>query len=130
MEKIIDKLILLIGGIVTLLGGYDVALKSLIIIIVIDYLTGICSAIYNKKLSSKVGLKGIIKKVAYLGVVALACVLDNLTGTNGIIRTLIIYFFIANDGLSIIENLAEMNIKLPKKLTEVLEQLKKDKGVR
>lgn len=108
-----------------LLGGLDIALKSLLLIIVIDYLTGIASAIYNKKLSSKIGLKGIIKKFSYLCVVALSVVIDELTGQNGIIRTLVIYFFVANDGLSIIENLAEMNIKLPQKLIDTLEQLKK-----
>ena len=108
-----------------LLGGLDIALKSLLLIIVIDYLTGIASAIYNKKLSSKIGLKGIIKKFSYLCIVALSVVIDELTGQNGIIRTLVIYFFVANDGLSIIENLAEMNIKLPQKLIDTLEQLKK-----
>ena len=108
-----------------LLGGLDIALKSLLLIIVIDYLTGIASAIYNKKLSSKIGLKGIIKKFSYLCVVALSVVIDELTVQNGIIRTLVIYFFVANDGLSIIENLAEMNIKLPQKLIDTLEQLKK-----
>ena len=110
---------------VYLMGGFDIALQSLIIVIVIDYLTGIASAIYNKELSSKVGFKGIIKKFCYLLVVALSVVIDNLTGQSGIIRTLVIYFFVANDGLSIIENMAEMNIKLPKKLIDSLEQIKK-----
>ena len=107
-----------------LLGGMDIALKSLIIIMMIDYITGIASAIYNKKLSSKIGFKGIIKKFSYLCIVALSVVIDNLIGQNGIIRTLVIYFFVANDGLSIIENMAEMDIKLPKKLVDSLEQIK------
>ena len=108
-----------------LMGGFDIALQSLIIVIVIDYLTGIASAIYNKELSSKVGFKGIIKKFCYLLVVALSVVIDNLTGQSGIIRSLVIYFFVANDGISIIENMAEMNVKLPKKLIDSLEQIKK-----
>lgn len=111
--------------IVYLLGGIDVALQSLLIVIVIDYLTGIASAIYNKELSSKMGFKGIIKKFSYLLVVALSVVIDNLLGQSGLIRSLVIYFFVANDGLSIIENMAEMNIKLPKKLIDALEQIKK-----
>ena len=110
---------------VYLLGGFDIALQSLLIVIVIDYLTGIASAIYNKNLSSKIGLKGILKKFCYLCVVALSVVIDNLTGQSGLIRTLVIYFFVANDGLSIIENKAEMNIKLPQKLIDCLEQIKK-----
>ena len=110
---------------VYLMGGFDIALQSLIIVIVIDYLTGIASAIYNKELSSKTGFKGIIKKFCYLLVVALSVVVDNLTGQSGIIRSLVIYFFVANDGLSIIENMAEMGIRLPKKLIDSLEQIKK-----
>lgn len=111
--------------IVYLLGGIDIALQSLLIVIVIDYLTGIASAIYNKELSSKMGFKGIIKKFSYLLVVALSVVIDKLLGQSGLIRSLVIYFFVANDGLSIIENMAEMNIKLPKKLIDALEQIKK-----
>ena len=108
-----------------LLGGIDIALQSLLIVIVIDYLTGIASAIYNKELSSKMGFKGIIKKFSYLLVVALSVVIDNLLGQSGLIRSLVIYFFVANDGLSIIENMAEMNVKLPQKLIDALEQIKK-----
>ena len=127
MRYIIDKLILIFTLIIGILGGADVALRSLVIVMIVDYLTGFASALYNKELSSKTGLKGILKKFSYFGVVALAVVIDNLTGQTGIIRTLVIYFFVANDGLSIVENLAEMNIKLPKKLVDALKQLKKDK---
>lgn len=111
--------------IVYLLGGVDIALQSLLIVIIIDYLTGIASAIYNKELSSKIGFKGIIKKFSYLLVVALSVVIDNLLGQSGLIRSLVIYFFVANDGLSIIENMTEMKVKLPQKLIDALEQIKK-----
>lgn len=114
----------LLTTIIYLLGGMDIALKSLIIIMMIDYITGVASAIYNKKLSSKIGFKGIIKKFSYLCVVALSVIIDNLISQDGVIRTLVIYFFVANDGLSIIENMAEMDIKLPKKLVDSLEQIK------
>ena len=120
-----DILSVILTATVYLLGGFDIAIQSLLIVIVIDYLTGIASAIYNKELSSKIGLKGILKKFCYLLVVALSVVIDNLTGQSGLIRTLVIYFFVANDGLSIIENMAEMNIKLPQKLIDSLEQIRK-----
>ena len=110
---------------VYLIGGFDIAMQSLLIVMVVDYLTGFTSAIYNKNLSSKIGFKGILKKFSYLCVVALSVVIDNLSGQNGLIRTLVIYFFVANDGLSIIENMAEMNVKLPQKLIDSLEQIKK-----
>lgn len=113
-------------GVLYLLGGWDIALQTLLIVIVIDYVSGICKAIYNKKLNSKVGIKGIIKKFAYLLTVALAVELDKITGGTGAIRTLVIYFFVANDGISILENLGGMGIPLPNKLTEVLEQLRED----
>lgn len=120
-----DILSVILTTTVYLLGGFDIALQSLLIVIVIDYLTGIASAIYNKELSSKTGFKGIIKKFCYLLVVALSVVIDNLLGSSGLIRSLVIYFFVANDGLSIIENMAEMNVKLPQKLIDSLEQIKK-----
>lgn len=110
---------------VYLIGGFDIAIQSLLIVMVVDYLTGIASAMYNKELSSKIGFKGILKKFSYLCVVALSVVIDNLTSQSGLIRTLVIYFFVANDGLSIIENIAEMGVKLPQKLIDSLEQIKK-----
>lgn len=109
-----------------LVGGIDSALISLAVVMLIDYITGVSSAIYNKKLNSKIGLKGIIKKLCYLGGVGLAVIVDKICGQTGVFRTLVIYFLIANDGISIIENMAEMNIPLPKKLIKILEQLKKD----
>lgn len=107
------------------LGGLDIALKSLLIMIIIDYLTGLLSAIYNKKVNSKIGFKGIIKKVSYLFIIALSVIIDNVLGQTGTIRTLVIYFFVANDGISILENVAEMGVPLPQKLIDTLEQLKK-----
>jgi toxin secretion/phage lysis holin len=113
-------------GVLYLLGGWDIALQTLIIVISIDYVSGICKAIYSKKLNSKVGIKGILKKFSYLLTVALAVEIDKITGGTGAIRTLVIYFFVANDGISILENLGGMGIPLPAKLKEVLEQLRDD----
>ena len=126
MKHLISNVFSLIATtFIYLMGGIDVALQSFIIVIIIDYLTGIAAAIYNKNLSSKMGFKGIIKKFCYLLVVALSVVIDNLLGQSGLIRSLVIYFFVANDGLSIIENMAEMGVKLPQKLIDALEQIKK-----
>lgn len=119
-----DIVSVILTTIVYILGGWDVALISMVIVVIIDYITGVASAFYNKKLSSKQGLKGIIKKFCYFLIVALAVVIDNLLGQSGIIRTLVIYFFVANDGLSVIENMAEMDIKLPRKLIDALEELR------
>ena len=112
---------------VFLVGGIDIALISLLIVMVLDYITGILSAFYNKELSSKVGFKGLLKKVFYLVIIALSVRIDNLLGQDNLIRTFVIYYFVANDGLSILENAGELGIKLPKKLYEALDQLK-DKG--
>lgn len=106
-----------------LLGGFDSALKCLIIVIIIDYLTGIICAIYNNTLNSKTGLKGILKKFCYLLIVTVAVVIDEITGETGIIRNLVIFFFVANDGISILENVGKMGINYPEKLKQVLEQL-------
>lgn len=126
MRYIFDKFLIVLTFAIGLMGGMDIALRSLLIIIALDYITGVLSAIYNKELSSKIGLKGIAKKLGYLCGVILACLLDSLTGNTNIIRMLVIYLFIANDGISIIENLSEMNVKLPKKVIEVLKQMKKE----
>lgn len=120
-----DVISVILTFLIYLLGGLDIALKSLLIVIVIDYVTGILSAIYNKQINSKVGFKGILKKFSYLLIIALSVIIDNILGQSGTVRTLVIYFFVANDGISILENVAEMNIPLPPKLLETLEQLKK-----
>lgn len=126
MKYVISNVIsVILTFLIYLLGGLDIALKSLLIVIVIDYATGILSAIYNKQINSKVGFKGILKKFSYLLIIALSVIVDNILGQSGTVRTLVIYFFVANDGISILENVAEMNIPLPPKLLETLEQLKK-----
>lgn len=105
-------------------GGFDQAFFILLIVIGIDYLTGVCKAILNRKLNSIVGLKGIIKKVGYFLIVALSVLLDKIMGNNSAIRTLVIYFFVANEGISILENWGHMGLPLPNKIYQVLEQLK------
>ena len=110
-----------------ILGGWDIALQSLIIIMIIDYLTGISKSYVAKKLNSNKGFRGLVKKLAMLGIVAIAVIIDRLIGDTGLIRNFIIYYLVANEGLSIIENLGEMDIIVPEFLKNKLEQLK-DKG--
>ena len=118
----------LLTTVVYFLGGLDIALKTLLIFILLDYVTGLCKAIVNKKVNSIIGIKGIIKKIGYLIVVALSVQLDNITGSTGALRTLVIYFFVDNEGISILENWGFIGLPLPKKITEVLEQIKKENG--
>ena len=115
---------LLTTGLVYLLGGWDVALQSLLIIIVLDYITGLLKAGKKKSLSSKIGLKGIKRKVGILCLVAIAVIIDRLAGDSGLIRTTVIYYLVANEGLSIIENLGALDIGVPEFITDKLEQLK------
>lgn len=108
------------------LGGWDVAIQVLLLVVCLDYLSGVLKAIYNKKLNSEIGLKGIVKKIGYFIIVAVAVVLDRVMGNTGAIRTLVIYFFVANEGISILENWGGMGLPLPQKLKDTLEQLKND----
>ncbi len=95
MKYVISNVIsVILTFLIYLLGGFDIALKSLLIVIVIDYATGILSAIYNKQINSKVGFKGILKKFSYLLIIALSVIIDNILGQSGTIRTLVIYFFV------------------------------------
>ena len=112
-------------GFMWLVGGFDSAFITLAIIMLLDYITGVISAIYKKKVNSKIGFKGILKKSLYFVVIILATLLDNLLNQE-VIRYVVIYFFVANDGISILENIAKCNVKLPKKLLDTLEQLKND----
>ena len=106
-----------------LFGGIDALFTALLICIVVDYVTGILSAIYEKKLNSEVGFRGILKKIAILCIVVLAHELEIVAGVGGI-RDLAVGFYIANEGISILENCAKMNVPVARKLSDVLEQLK------
>ena len=125
-----ETICIIISGIVTelvyLLGGWDVALQCLVIAIALDYISGIIKAFHTKTLSSRQGILGLFKKVAYLIVVMLAVLIDRVTGNSGAIRTLVIYYFVANEGLSIIENLSVTNIPIPKVIKKALKALKKE----
>lgn len=114
-------------GFIYLIGGFDVAMTCLLVAIALDYVSGLIKAYESKTLSSKIGLKGIIKKVGVLLVVMLAVLIDRVTGDTGAIRTLVIYYFVANEGLSIVENLAQAGVPIPQSIKKALKALKKEK---
>ena len=125
MKDIINTFISILGTtFVYIYGGFDVALQCLIIAIILDYLTGLIKSYINKSLSSSIGFKGILKKIGILILVALAVLVDKITGETGAIRTLVIYYFVANEGLSIIENLGEAGLPIPSNLKNALDSLK------
>lgn len=106
-------------------GGWDVAIAVLITFMIFDYLTGVIIAIINKKLSSHIGFKGLAKKLFIIVILVVGVLLDRLIN-NGewIFRSLVAYFYIANEGISIIENIAVLGVPVPKKIIDILEQIK------
>lgn len=111
-----------------LVGGFDNLFITLLIFIALDYITGVIKAIYRKKLNSKLGLKGILKKIGYIFIVIIATLFDHLIGDNTMaVRTLVIYFFISNEAISILENWAHMGLPLPNKIFQVFENFKESK---
>lgn len=106
------------------LGGCDGLLYALIAFVVIDYLTGVMSAINDKTLSSEVGFRGICRKVLIFLLVGIANILDvHVIGTGSVLRTAVIFFYISNEGVSLLENAAHLGLPVPQKIKAVLEQL-------
>lgn len=107
------------------LGGYDGFLYALIAFVVLDYLLGVMCGIVEKHLSSDVGARGIFKKVVIFSLVGVAHIIDqNIIGDGSAIRTAVIFFYLSNEGISIIENATRLGLPVPEKLRDVLEQLK------
>ncbi|MFT9497035.1 phage holin family protein [Anaerosolibacter sp.] len=110
------------------LGGWDSVMKILALFIVLDYVTGIMKGFWNKELASDVGFKGIMKKAAIFIVVIVANQLDlAIPQENPVFRTLACYFYIANEGISILENIALMGVQLPAPIFDALKKLKESK---
>lgn len=106
------------------LGGCDGLLIALVVFVVVDYLTGVMCAIADHKLSSAVGFKGICRKVLIFLLVGIANILDvQVIGSGSVLRTAVIFFYISNEGVSLVENAAHLGLPVPDKLKEVLEQL-------
>lgn len=112
-------------GLTWFFGTWDTALAVLVCFMVLDYVTGLLRAYVNKEVSSSVGLKGIARKAVIFVVLIVAVLLDRLLNTgNWVFRTLICYFYIANESISLLENCAGLGLPIPDKLKEALAQLK------
>lgn len=106
------------------LGGCDGLLIALVVFVAVDYITGVMCAIADHKLSSAVGLKGICRKVLIFLLVGIANILDvQVIGTGSVLRTAVIFFYISNEGVSLVENAAHLGLPVPDKLKSMLEQL-------
>ena len=115
------------------LGGCDGLLYALLAFVVLDYITGLMCGIVDKKLSSEVGFRGIFKKVLIFALVGVGHMLDTqVIGTGSVLRTAMIFFYLSNEGVSLVENAAHLGLPVPEKLKSVLEQLhhraEKNKG--
>ena len=132
MEKVLQNLKLIVSGIGTILtflfGAWDTALGILILFMVLDYITGLIKGYVTKELSSDIGLHGLARKSVILIVLIVAVALDRLLGNgNWLFRTLVAYFYIANEGLSILENCGTLGLPVPQKILDALAQLKEGK---
>lgn len=111
------------------IGPVNGLLIALIVFVITDYVSGFAAAIVRKELSSSVGFRGLARKVLIFLIVGIANVLDvYVLGANAVLRTAVILFYMANEGLSIVENAGEIGLPIPKKLKEVLAQLRKKSG--
>lgn len=123
------KVINLIGAAITstltfVFGVPDIWMLTFIALIVVDYISGLIKGAITDGLSSSVGIKGILKKVLYFGVIAVAVMIDVLVGANGLLRTSIIGFFIANESISILENAGEAGLPIPTQLLDYINKFK------
>ena len=127
IEKLFNN-VSIVGGIVggflcQWLGGWDVTLKALVALVILDYITGILKGIYNKNLSSHIGFRGLIRKIIIFIVVATAVIIQSVVGDAIPLREIVIIFFVCNEGISLLENASEF-IPIPERLKEVLIQLR------
>ena len=123
--NIIQVIIAGIGGwLGWFLGSSDGLLYTLIAFVAVDYITGVMCAVADKKLSSQVGFKGICRKVLIFALVGIGHVLDTqVIGAGSVLRTAVIFFYLSNEGVSLIENAAHLGLPVPEKIKEVLSQL-------
>jgi toxin secretion/phage lysis holin len=131
LKDIIDTIKILIALLGTsisyFLGGWDGIIYALLTFSVIDYLTGLMLAIVEKKISSEVGFRGISKKVLIFALVGIGNLLDvHLIKNGSAIRTAVLFFYIANEGISIIENASKLGLPVPNKLKIILKDIKEN----
>ena len=127
IEKLFNG-VSIVGGIVggflcQWLGGWDVILKALVALVILDYVTGVLKAITNKTLSSQIGFKGLIRKIVIFIVIATAVIIQSVVGDAIPLREITIIFFLCNEGISLLENASEF-VPIPEKLKDTLIQLR------
>ena len=133
MKQIVETVQYVITGIGGFLGwflgGLDGFLYALLVFVVVDYLTGLMAAFIQKKISSEVGFRGICRKVAIFCLVGIAHILDaQVIKTGSVLRTAIVFFYLSNEGISILENITIIGLPVPQKLRDVLEQIRDKDG--
>ncbi len=130
MEKIFNAVSIaagISGGIAAAVFGVcDKLLWALLAVMALDYITGVIKGVYTKTLSSELGFKGLLKKVEILIIVALANIIQTIIGENIAIREIVLMFYIANEGISILENVTAVSPRIPDKLKEILLQIRSD----
>lgn len=129
MKEIVQSIFAAIGGTLAwFFGGIDALFYALVAFSTADYISGVAQAIINKRLNSAVGFRGIARKVLVLLIVGIAAVIDRaVLGSSGVLRSAVICYYIANEGISLIENATKCGLPIPEKLRGVFEQLF-DKG--
>lgn len=125
MEKFFNSTVAVVATFFTyLFGGWDIALIVLVAFMVLDYATGVIWAYIQKTLNSEIGFKGLVKKCMILVVLVVAVLLDRMINSGtAVFRTLVCYFYIANEGISLLENVSNLGLPIPDKLKVALEQL-------
>lgn len=128
MEKYFNAIVAVLATFFTyIFGSWDLALQVLIVFMILDYVTGVLYAFISNQLNSEVGFKGLVKKLMILVVLIIGVMLDRILETgNWVFRTLVCYFYIANEGISLLENVGNIGIPIPNKIRNALEQLNKD----
>lgn len=128
MEKLFNTVSIAVGVIggaaVRLTGGFDVMFCALLVMIALDYISGIIKAVHKRQLSSEIGFNGILRKITILLVVAAANIIQEAFGGETAVREMVIMFYIANEGISLLENVSSISARIPEKLKNILFQLR------
>lgn len=134
MREDINLATIILGLISWLFGGWNLILQTLVFLMAVDYITGVIAAIFKKsnktksgKLSSKAGFKGLAKKLMVLVVCAIAYRIDILLKAENLLYNTVLLFYVSNEGISILENIINMGVKVPDKLKNVIESIKEEK---
>ena len=128
MEKLFNSISIAVGVIggaaVRLTGGFDLMFRALLVMIALDYISGVIKAVHQRQLSSEIGFKGILRKITILLVIAAANIIQEALVGETAVREMVIMFYIANEGISLLENVSSISARIPEKLKNILFQLR------